>query len=194
MTEPRRKPRGRANGEGSIYPYKNGYAAYVWVNTPTGQRRRKYIYGKTREEVHGKWAQLKARADKVPIPTTVPTVADYLAYWLAEVIGPNREANTYSQYELMARLHVIPGIGKRRIDKLTVRETQAWLNALPGICQSCAQGKDAKRPVEHKDPRKRRRCCAIGQCCEDYPSRRVIEAARGTLRAALNNAIREELI
>jgi integrase len=27
--------RGRANGEGSLYPYKNGYAAYVWVTTPT---------------------------------------------------------------------------------------------------------------------------------------------------------------
>jgi hypothetical protein len=35
--------------------------------------------------------------------TTTPTVAEYLAYWLAEVIGPNREDNTYSHYEFMAR-------------------------------------------------------------------------------------------
>ena len=48
--------------------------------------------------------------------------------------------------------------------------------------------------MEHKDPRKTAPCCAIGDCCEDYPSRRVIEAARGTLRAALNHAMREELI
>lgn len=178
--------RNRANGEGSIYPYKNSYAAYVWVITPTGQRKRKYIYGKTRNEVHDKWVQLKAKAAKVPIPTTTPTVAEYLTYWLAEVIEPNREDNTYSHYELMSRLHIIPGIGKRRIDKLTVRETQTWINKLPGICQCCAQGKDAKR---HKP-----KCCAIGECCEDYPSRRVIQAARGTLRAALNHAIHEELI
>ena len=46
---------GRANGEGSIYPYKNGYAAYVWVTTPTGDRKRKYVYGQTRELVHDKW-------------------------------------------------------------------------------------------------------------------------------------------
>jgi len=178
--------RGRANGEGSIYPYKNGYAAYVWVTTPGGQKKRKYVYGKTRDEVYDKWVQLKAKAAKMPIPTTTPTVAEYLAYWLAEVISPNREDNTYSHYELMSRLHIIPGIGNRRIDKLTVRETQAWLNKLPGICQCCVQGKDAKR----KQPR----CCAIGECCADYPSRRVIEAARGALRAALNHAIREELI
>ena len=32
----------RGNGEGSIYPYKNGYAAYVWVTKPDGKRARKY--------------------------------------------------------------------------------------------------------------------------------------------------------
>jgi hypothetical protein len=31
----------------------------------------------------------------VPTPTTTPTVADYLAYWLADVIKPNREDNTH---------------------------------------------------------------------------------------------------
>ena len=92
------------------------------------------------------WVQLKAKAAKMPIPTSTPTVAEYLAYWLEEVIKPNREDNTYSHYELMSRLHIIPGIGKKRIDKLTVRETQAWLNKLPGNCQCCAQEKDAKRP------------------------------------------------
>lgn len=38
--------RGRANGEGSIFPYRNGYAAYVWVTTPDGKRRRKWVYGR----------------------------------------------------------------------------------------------------------------------------------------------------
>ena len=30
--------RTRANGEGSIFPYKNGYAAYVWVDKTDGTR------------------------------------------------------------------------------------------------------------------------------------------------------------
>jgi hypothetical protein len=107
----------RVNGEGSIFPYRNGFAAYAWVITPAGQKTRKYVYGKTREEVNQKWVQLKAKAAKLPVPTTTPTVADYLAYWLAEIIRPNREDNTYSHYELMSRLHVIPGIGKKRVDK-----------------------------------------------------------------------------
>lgn len=178
--------RARANGEGSIFPYRNGWAAYVWVTTPAGQKTRKWIYGPEREPLNYKWVQLKAKAAKMPIPTTTPTVAEYLLYWLEEVIKPNREDNTYASYELSSRLHVIPGIGKKRIDKLTVRETQAWLNKIPGNCQCCAQGKDSKR----KTPR----CCAIGACCGDYPSTRVIKNARDALRAALNNAKREELI
>lgn len=128
----------RANGEGSIYPYKGGYAGHVWVTTPDGQRKRKYVYGNTWEDTHAAWVELKAKAAKQPIPVKAPTVAEYLTYWLTEVIKPNREDGTYSAYELSSRLHVIPGIGKKRIDKLTVRETQAWLNKLSGICQCCA--------------------------------------------------------
>jgi integrase len=177
----------RANGEGSIYPYRDGYAGAVWVTTPEGEYKRAYVYGDSWEETHKKWVKLKAKAaEGVPIATTAPTVAEYLAYWLEEVIKPNREDATHSAYELASRLHIIPGIGRKRIDKLTVRETQAWLNKIPGNCQCCAQKKDAKR----KEPR----CCAAGACCGDYPSRRVIEGARNTLRAALNNAKREEMI
>jgi len=190
----RRKSRSRANGEGSIFSYRNGYAAYVWVTTPDGRRRRKWVYGKTREAVHEKYVKLLNESRQRPIATTVPTVERYLTYWLQEIIKPNREPNTYSHYELMARLHIIPGLGKKRLDRLTVRDVQAWLNKLPGTCQCCAQGKDARRPRDHRDPRKRQRCCALGECCQDYPSRRTIQAARNTLRAALNHAQTEEII
>ena len=83
--------RGRANGEGSFYPHRNGWAAYVWVTTPTGQKDRKYIYGQDRQKLYDEWVQLKAKAAKVPIPTSTPIIAEYLAYWLEEVIKPNRE-------------------------------------------------------------------------------------------------------
>jgi hypothetical protein len=36
--------RARVNGEGSIFPYRNGgHAAYAWVTTPVGERKRKYV-------------------------------------------------------------------------------------------------------------------------------------------------------
>jgi len=77
--------RQRANGEGSIFPYRNGYAAYVWVTTPDGIRRRKWAYGKTREETHGKWLKLHEAARRGAVATSSPTLADYLSYWLREV-------------------------------------------------------------------------------------------------------------
>jgi integrase len=176
------RPRGRANGEGSIYPYRNGYAAYVWVTRPDGEETRKYVYGKTREIVHEKWLKLQAEAARKPVATTIPTLTQYLGRWLTEVVQPNLEPATYAYYELMVRVYIIPALGGRRLERLQPREVQRWLNRLATQCQCCVQGKDAGRSEN------RQRCCAIGECCHDYPGRRTVQAARNTLRAALNHA------
>ena len=62
----------RRNGEASIFAYRNGYAAYAWVTTPDGARKRKWVYGKTHDEVHAKWIKLQNQASEGPIPTSVP--------------------------------------------------------------------------------------------------------------------------
>ena len=122
----------RANGEGSMFFIRNGYAAYVWVTTPAGESRKKWVYGKTREVVHEKYVRLLNEAKQRPISTSVPSVQQYLTYWLKEVIGPNREPNTYSHYELMSRLHIIPALGGKRLDRLTGRRTsRAQRRCLP---------------------------------------------------------------
>jgi hypothetical protein len=56
----------RRNGEASIFPYRNGYAAYAWVTTPDGERKRKWIYGRTHDEVHEKWIKLETRGQPRP--------------------------------------------------------------------------------------------------------------------------------
>jgi integrase len=178
----------RGNGEGSIYPYKNGFAAYVWVDTPEGKRKRKYVYGKTREEVHDKWINLHAEAKKGPVATRHRTLAVFLAYWLEEIVKPNLAPLTYVSYEGSVRLYIDPHLGSKRLDKLTVRDVREWLNKLAATCQCCAQGKDAKRRPDTQ------RCCAVGECCKAHPSRRVVQAARDALRAALAHAVAEEEI
>jgi integrase len=181
--------RGRANGEGSIFPYRNGYAAYVWVTTPGGERKRKWAYGKNREEVHEKWLKIHSEATKGPVTTKSPKLADYLSYWLAEVVvPPNFAPLTCATYETLTRLYIVPGLGEKRLDKLTVREVRAWLNVLRGRCQCCAQGKDERRPA------RRRRCCAAGKCCKQFASERTIRDAWTVLRSALSNAVTEEVV
>ena len=178
----------RGNSEGSIYPVSNGYRAYVWITTPAGRRQRKYIFGKTREAVHEKWLKLHQEAARGPVAAKVPTVEGYITYWLGEVIEPNRAPLTHSTYETMCRLYIVPGLGKKRLDRLTVRDVQTWLTKLRNTCQCCAQGKDARRPEG------RRKCCAVGQCCNSVLSPRTIRDLKTILRSALSNAITEELI
>jgi integrase len=180
--------RSRLNGEGSIFPYRNGYAAYVWVNKPDGKRGRKWVYGKTREEVHDKWIRLHNQAKNGPVATKVPTVGSYVTAWLADVVKPNRAPLTYATYETFTRLYIVPGLGSKRLDRLQVRDVQTWLNKVRQTCQCCAQGKDAARP------KSKQKCCAVGQCCEDRPSARTVSDIRGALRSALSNAVTDDLI
>jgi len=82
----------RANDEGSIFPYRKGFAAYVWITTPSDKRQRKYVYGRTREIVHGRWVELTRKAARGPVVTKVPTVGQFLHQWLEETVAPNLRA------------------------------------------------------------------------------------------------------
>lgn len=178
----------RHNGEGSIYPYRNGFAAYVWITTPTGRRQRKYVYGKTREIVHAKWVQMTQEAARGRVLTKVPTLDQFLNRWLDETVAPNLAPLTHATYESHVRHYIAPALGNLRLDRLRVRDVQSWLNRLPTICQCCAQGKDARRADGQA------RCCAAGKCCRSTPSPRTIKDVRAVLRSALSAAMRDELV
>ena len=166
----------RRNGECSIFPYRNGYAAYAWVTTPEGERKRKWVYGKTHEEVHGKWIKLQNKAGDGPVSTNVPTVSQYLTYWLSEIVKPNLAPKTYETREMFCRLHIIPHLGQKRLDRLQVKDIRQWFNGLSRTCQCCSQGKDMARPEDN------RRCCATGHCCQDILSAESRKDARNVLR------------
>lgn len=176
----------RHNGEGSIYPYRNGYAAHVWITTPEGRRQRKSVYGKTREEVHGKWLKLHEQARRGPTVPRSPALSTYLEGWLRDVVRPSLAPATVANYDLFVRLYIVPDLGRRKLEKLTVRDVQVWLNQLRTRCQCCAQEKDAKRD----EPR----CCAVGRCCAQVASEWTVHQAWTVLRSALSAAMREELV
>jgi integrase len=170
----------------SIYPVPGGWRAYVWVTGPDGIRRRKYVKATTYEGAQRAWRKLRAQADRGPVASNLPTLREYLAYWLGEVVKPNLAPKTYETYELLVRLYINPHLGAKRLDKLTAPDVRLWLNQIRQTCQCCVQGKDARRSPE------RRRCCAIGRCCHQAPSQRTLKGARATLRAALTRAVNED--
>jgi integrase len=158
----------------------------VWVNTPDGSRKRKYVYGESRDVVHETWVKLHAEAHRNIVPTSTPTLAKFLDGWLASSVRPNLAPSSVSSYETVVRWYIVPFLGSKKLAKLTVADMRSWLAQLKETCQCCAQGKDARR--------KEARCCAIDQCCGQTLSARSVRDARTILRSALNVAMVDALI
>lgn len=126
-SRPNRKP----SGSGTVYRRKDGrYEAAVWVTTPNGQRRRKRVYGRTYEEAHEKYVALMRQVHQgFRVVTRSQRVDEYLQYWLDQVAKPTVRATTYAKYETFIRLYLAPGLGRKRLEKLTTADVRAFLNA-----------------------------------------------------------------
>lgn len=121
----------RANGDGSIWQRADGrWCAAYYVPKPGGGRVRKYVYGTSRAEVRRKLTEMIRNVDQgVPVPVGSQTVADYLAEWLRHTRPLVRES-TYAAYESNVRLHIVPRIGRRKLDKLSARDVRLMLDDL----------------------------------------------------------------
>ncbi|OMI38675.1 site-specific integrase [Streptomyces sparsogenes] len=177
-----------ANGAGSIYQRKDGrWEGIAYVLTADGTHKRRSVYGKTWDEAHDKLTKLKAESQSgLPISTSKMSLGEFLTDWLANVARLKVRPATYAAYESLVRNYLAPGLGKNKLARLTARDIRAFLTATARTCQCCAQGKDKARPE------KKRRCCALGECCESYPSDRTVRFLLVLLRAALEHAVRED--
>lgn len=118
----------------------------------------------------------------------LPTVAQWLAYWLEDVVKPARKPSTYVGYEVAVRLYLVPQLGKVKLTALKTADVRGMLNRIRQQCQCCAQGWDAKRPES------KQRCCAVGRCCGWIPNPSRVHHVFRTLRAALGVAVAEEVL
>jgi integrase len=184
----RRGKRRRANGEGSIWLRKDGrygYAAYVL--TTAGTYKRVQGYARSYEDARKRLTELVRRADQgVPVASVNWTVAEYLTYWLGQVVREDRRPKTYQGYEGVVRLHLIPGLGSKRLGKLTAQDVRTFITRTRQDCQCCKHGWDAQRDTP--------RCCVLGQCCDSRLSVRMVQSIHAVLRNALESAVREEII
>jgi integrase len=182
------------NGEGSIRQRKDGrWEGRAFVFTSDGGEVRKSVYGATWDEVHAQMTKLKADSlGGVRVSASNQTVGEYLTYWLNEVARHRVRPSTFASYRWLANTYLVPYLGGKKLDKLRPSDVRAFLNRLKGICQCYALGKDRKR-VERK---RVARCCARQprQCCEAFLSDASIRYVHRLLRAALQDAVIEELI
>jgi integrase len=187
---PRKLTGKSANGEGSIYHRSDGrWEMKFFVDTSDGRRKRISAYFNSEREAIDELNRLRDQQRRgIPIAITTLTVAEYMAYWLEHIGEPSVRRTTYATYEGDVRLHIVPGIGKWKLKTLQASDIRLWLNQLRTRCQCCTQSKDARR----RPPR----CCAKvePECCRDLLSSSSIRHVLRVLRAALQDAVDEELL
>lgn len=117
--------RRRGRGEGSIYRRGDGrWCAILDLGWSGGQRRRRFLYGKTRAETAQRLHDaLRAQRDGLPVTGERQTVAAFLSSWLDAVRARVRPA-THERYESYIRLHVAPHIGHLPLARLTPAQLQ----------------------------------------------------------------------
>ncbi|MER7815670.1 tyrosine-type recombinase/integrase [Streptomyces sp. NPDC096153] len=124
-TQRKRNP----NGAGTITKRKDGrYQAAVYVLQPDGTRARKFAYGKTWAECDAKRRELLDKvAQGVPVPTRSARLAEWLPYWLDNIVKPRRKLSTYDKYEAHVRLYLLPMLGSKRLESLGVADVRRFL-------------------------------------------------------------------
>lgn len=157
-----------ANGMGTIVQRKDGrYQAAVYVLTVAGVRDRKYVYGKTWEEVNEKRIALLDNNRKgIPSVASSMKLGEYFDYWLENVVRVERGESTYSGYEVVIRRYLKPHLGNLKLNALAPAHVRTMLGKLRK--QTTVHGKKL--------------------------SARYIQNIFEVLRSALGNAVREELI
>ncbi|HEX5997436.1 MAG TPA: site-specific integrase [Jiangellales bacterium] len=123
----------RAHGEGSVYEQRPGvWAAVVDLGWVDGKRRRKYVYADSERAAIAKRDELR-RHVSLGVDLTAPprTVAQWLEEWLRDIKScDGTRASTLRRYGEVVRVQLVPGLGRVKLDKLTPRDVQRFLDRL----------------------------------------------------------------
>jgi integrase len=110
----------RGNGEGSITRRKSGGWCAQYVMYTSEGRKRKTLYGKTRQEVAAKLTKaLSARESGLTFDAGKITVGEYLERWLTDCVRGTVRPSTFERHEQIVRVHVKPALGRIGLKNLT---------------------------------------------------------------------------
>jgi len=122
MEEEQEKSTRRPNGASSIYLGKDGkWHGRVTVGVrDDGKPDRRHVERKTEGEVIRAVRELEKQRDggKVRKPGKRWTVKAWLAHWVENIAEPVVSVNTIAGYRVAVRVHLTPGLGAHRLDKL----------------------------------------------------------------------------
>jgi integrase len=125
----------RTRGDGSLYQRADG----VWlgrVELPPGRngiRRQRTVSSRDRNTALTKLKKLRKEVDDGTLAVTGnTTVEKWMTRWLDDIHGPRIRPHTLLNYRSLVDNHIVPTLGKKRLDKLTtehVRDLHAAVGA-----------------------------------------------------------------
>lgn len=126
QSESKRRPKG-ANGNGGARQRANG--SWEWRESlPDG--RRFSGYGKTQAAAKASCLAKVRQAERgIDAKATKQTLAQFLAWWLEDVVTPKLAPKTVKAYRDVVRLHLAPELGRVELGKLTPQAVTTLLRS-----------------------------------------------------------------
>jgi integrase len=187
----------RGAGEGSIYRRADGkWTGSINLGWEDGKRHRRVVYGRSQAEVRDKVrGLLRGMEVGLPVPDDRLTVGELIERFLSDVAPDRVSPSTLDNYRLIAKHHLIPALGRKRLARLTPLEVQTLLRAkieagysprtvrlIRGLLVQCITqaerwGIVARNVARLTDGPKLAR--AEGRTLSPLQARELLEAARG---------------
>ncbi|MBV8136617.1 MAG: site-specific integrase [Deltaproteobacteria bacterium] len=120
----------RGQNEGSIFRRKDGrWCGQIDLGWKDGKRQRRLIYASSRAGVRELMTKGLRERDMGILPAAgkIPTVAGHLGRWL-NTTKVGARIRTYERYEGIVRKHLLPSVGRLKLDKLTPAHVQTLLD------------------------------------------------------------------
>ena len=165
----------RANGDGWVYQDGSQwrYKLAVGTDAATGKVQYKGGRAKSHAEATEKLRKLQSEflTGRLAAPST-GSLGKYLDGWVNNSIKPNRAMSTYVQYRWLIDQHIVPHLGKKRVEDVRRPDVQKLI---------------ALKATQLVKPRSDRGQGTTGVKL----SRNTLRLIRAVLHAAFNDAIRD---
>lgn len=126
----------RGNGEGTIFQRSsdNRWMGVIQLGYgPTGRPIRKTVSAKSRAEVLKKFKELQRNVDAgLPVPDATITVGRLMESWRQDVLSHQVSKSCADHYMGVARKHIIPTLGRKKLTDLTTSEVDRLISKKMG--------------------------------------------------------------
>lgn len=139
--------RRRGPNEGSLYRRADGrWVGAVNIGWEGGQRKRKVVYGRTQAEARSKLRAVQTAVEAgLPLPDERRTVAQFVSYWLRDVLPKTVSPGSEETYNRLLRLYVLPAVGQVPLSKLKPADVTRMLRTMEAMGLSPATQNAARK-------------------------------------------------